>query len=91
MQHARCTQISLAVNAITPAHAIPDVGAEHDHGTLGAIVLADLRDTAEVLSGAGKLLDFTRPWGWCSPGAGIIQQSHGRRATATPPAAVTVL
>ena len=28
-----------------------------------AVVLADLRDTAEVLSGAGKLLDFTRPVG----------------------------
>ena len=28
-----------------------------------AVVLADLRDTAEVLSGAGKLLDFPRPVG----------------------------
>jgi len=28
-----------------------------------AVVLADLRDTAEVLSGAGELLDFTRPVG----------------------------
>jgi SAM-dependent methyltransferase len=28
-----------------------------------AVVLADLRDTGEVLSGAGKLLDFTRPVG----------------------------
>jgi SAM-dependent methyltransferase len=27
------------------------------------VVLADLRDTGEVLSGAGKLLDFTRPVG----------------------------
>jgi S-adenosyl methyltransferase len=28
-----------------------------------AVVHADLRDTDEVLSGAGKLLDFTRPTG----------------------------